>query len=62
MFQGIINLGLQSEYRNILKAFYGTLKSLSYDSSVMYNPFSLLNTFANMRLGNYWFETGTPTL
>lgn len=27
----------------------------------MYNPFSLLNTFANMQLGNYWFETGTPT-
>lgn len=27
----------------------------------MYNSFSLLNTFANMQLGNYWFETGTPT-
>ena len=27
----------------------------------MYNPFSLLNTFANRRFGSYWFETGTPT-
>lgn len=27
----------------------------------MYNPFSLLNTFAKMKFGSYWFETGTPT-
>ena len=27
----------------------------------MYNPFSVLNTFANMKFGSYWFETGTPT-
>lgn len=27
----------------------------------MYNPFSLLNTFAKMEFGSYWFETGTPT-
>ena len=27
----------------------------------IYNPFSLLNTFANRRFGSYWFETGTPT-
>ena len=27
----------------------------------MYNPFSLLNTFAKKRFGSYWFETGTPT-
>lgn len=27
----------------------------------MYNPFSLLNTFARMKFGSYWFETGTPT-
>ena len=25
------------------------------------HPFSLLNTFAKMRFGSYWFETGTPT-
>jgi hypothetical protein len=27
----------------------------------MYNPFSLLNTFANNALRYYWFQTGTPT-
>jgi len=27
----------------------------------LYNPFSLLNTFAKNRYGSYWFETGTPT-
>ena len=31
------------------------------DSIGIYNPFSLLNTFAKMRYGSYWFETGTPT-
>lgn len=27
----------------------------------IYNPFSLLNTFAKRKFGNYWFETGTPS-
>ena len=27
----------------------------------LYNPFSLLCTFARMEFGSYWFETGTPT-
>jgi hypothetical protein len=27
----------------------------------MFNPFSVLNTFANRRFASYWFETGTPT-
>lgn len=27
----------------------------------IYNPFSLLNTFATGELGSYWFETGTPS-
>lgn len=31
------------------------------DSVGIYNPFSLLNTFAKRKFGNYWFETGTPT-
>jgi len=28
----------------------------------LYNPYSVINTLANKRFGNYWFETGTPTL
>ncbi len=27
----------------------------------VYNPFSLLNTFATGEFGSYWFETGTPS-
>ena len=30
-------------------------------SEDIYNPFSLLNTFAQSQFGSYWFETGTPT-
>ena len=32
------------------------------DTEGMYNPFSLLNTFASNKFREYWFETGTPTL
>ncbi|GHV10310.1 hypothetical protein FACS1894162_3710 [Bacteroidia bacterium] len=31
------------------------------ESEDIYNPFSLLNTFAKMDFGNYWYQTGTPT-
>ena len=27
----------------------------------IFNPFSILNTFAKRKFGDYWFETGTPT-
>lgn len=30
-------------------------------SEDIYNPFSLLNTFAQKQFSSYWFETGTPT-
>lgn len=33
----------------------------TYGASGIYNPFSVLNTFFNMRFGNYWFATGTPS-
>lgn len=28
----------------------------------VYNPFSILNFFAQRRFRNYWFATGTPTM
>lgn len=28
---------------------------------LVYNPFSILNLFAEQRFSNYWFATGTPT-
>ncbi|MEL3906561.1 MAG: ATP-binding protein [Treponema sp.] len=31
------------------------------DGKNMYNPFSLLNVFASLKMRNYWFATGTPT-
>ncbi len=31
------------------------------NSEGMYNPYSLLNAFATNNLGDYWFESGTPT-
>ena len=33
----------------------------SEKSPDIYNPYSLLSAFANQRISNYWFETGTPT-
>lgn len=33
----------------------------SPQSPGMYNPFSLLNTFSDRQIRNYWFATGTPT-
>lgn len=33
----------------------------SEESEDIYNPFSLLNAFGDMKLDNYWFASGTPT-
>jgi Holliday junction resolvase-like predicted endonuclease len=33
----------------------------SEDMEDIYNPFSLLNAFANLNFRDYWFATGTPT-
>ena len=33
----------------------------SEDLTDIYNPFSILNAFAKMRIADYWFATGTPT-
>ncbi|MDR1718503.1 MAG: AAA family ATPase, partial [Dysgonamonadaceae bacterium] len=32
------------------------------ESEDIYNPFSVLNTFRARDFGNYWYETGTPTM
>ncbi|GHV89841.1 ATPase AAA [Spirochaetia bacterium] len=31
------------------------------DGEGVFNPFSVLNTLASSRFGDYWFKTGTPT-
>ena len=32
------------------------------DTVGLYNPFSVINTLSKRKFGDYWFETGTPTL
>lgn len=32
------------------------------DTEGIYNPFSVINALRAQQFGNYWFETGTPTL
>ncbi|UTC75906.1 ATP-binding protein [Treponema sp. OMZ 792] len=43
-----------------LKQRYDGYK-FSEDGKNMYNPFSLLNVFADGKMRDYWFATGTPT-
>ena len=63
--EDIIELGRQNklneeETKAALKEMYDGYH-FTEESKDIYNPFSLLNTFAEMRFGSYWFETGTPT-
>ncbi len=54
--------GQSLEEANIaLKERYDGYHFNPWTSYGLYKPFSLLNTFAKKRYGNYWFETGTPT-
>ena len=32
-----------------------------YRMTDIYNPFSILNAFSKMQIGDYWFHSGTPT-
>ena len=43
-----------------LKTWYDGYHFVAGGADV-YNPFSVLNTFAGKNFGSYWFETGTPT-
>ena len=43
-----------------LKNFYDGYH-FSKNSEDVYNPFSLIKAFASGDIGNYWFESGTPT-
>ena len=44
-----------------LKENYDGYHFCQEDLPGVYNPFSLLNAFASLRIDQYWFETGTPT-
>ena len=50
----------ETEARQTLKEWYDGYHFAEHTEDI-YNPFSLLNTLAEMKFGSYWFETGTPT-
>ncbi len=50
----------EEEMKETLKKWYDGYH-FADKSDDIYNPFSILNAFAEMQLGSYWFETGTPT-
>lgn len=48
------------EWEGDIKKWYN---GYSWDGKqFVYNPFSVLNFFRKKQFGNYWFESGTPTL
>ena len=49
-----------SEMLGILRTKYDGYR-FSEKEEHIYNPFSLFNVFDKNRLGEYWFESGTPT-
>ena len=48
------------EMLDVLQAKYDGYRFSEREERI-YNPFSLFNVFAKNKLGDYWFETGTPT-
>lgn len=58
---------LAKSYRYSFDAMHDKLKlyydgyRFSRDLEEIYNPFSLLKAFQQKELGNYWFDSGTPT-
>lgn len=50
----------EEQMRNALKTFYD---GYHFSGSMLglYNPFSVLNAFANNSLRSYWFSSGTPS-
>ena len=50
----------RQEYLIELKKMYDGYH-FSNNSESVYNPFSLINSFAKKEFGMYWFATGTPT-
>ena len=51
---------ISEEMKDILKTRYDGYH-FSGKSPDVYNPYSLFSAFANQKVSNYWFETGTPT-
>ncbi|MDR0604024.1 MAG: AAA family ATPase, partial [Bacteroidales bacterium] len=52
-------MNIDDTFGKLKKYYDGYHFSMHHEG--MYNPFSLLNVFADKHFGNYWFATGTPT-
>ena len=65
MEQGVLDLACkqQMDYEEVCQELKRRYDGYHFTpkSQGMYNPFSLLNTFAKSDFGDYWFETGTPS-
>ncbi len=48
------------EVSALLKRQYDGYRFSEEETEGVYNPFSVINTFNKERVGDYWFETGTP--
>jgi len=62
------DIGLLAEaYKMTWEEMHSKLKlqydgyHFSEDSEDIYNPYSLMKSFLSRKVGNYWFESGTPT-
>ena len=55
------NLTSVEESLKIFRFWYNGYRFSPYRDVRVYNPISVMTALAKGRLGNYWFETGTPT-
>jgi hypothetical protein len=54
-----MNLSFDETLETVRRSFNGY--RFSKEGESVYNPFSMLSTFANRDISYYWFATGTPT-
>jgi len=49
-----------AEIKTVIQAWYNGYR-FSRENVGVYNPYSIVHCFDQERLGNFWFETGTPS-
>lgn len=54
-----LHLSVDKTFAQLKKKYDGY--HFSEHSEDVYNPFSLIKALASQKIGNYWFESGTPT-
>ena len=56
---GHLHLGVDETFALLKKKYDGY--HFSENSEDVYNPFSLIKALASQKIGDYWFDSGTPT-